>query len=155
MRPFFKLLFVTALAACGAPGSDSVFTRNNPRFGSVDSAAPKAVASRQGSPTVATKVYAGYYLKKGDRSQFQPCGTEKLLEITALWETKRMLMERFRWNAIWEGAKLYAVFQGAIVDDTTRADSSRTGPAKRFYLVGIDSVRTWQRSDCNGMRIPN
>ena len=104
---------------------------------------------------MATRVYAGYYLKQGDRSQFQPCGTTKLLEITAPWETKRMLMERFRWNAIWEGAKLYAVFQGAIVDDTTRADSSTARPTKRFHLVGIDSVRTWQKSDCNGMRIPS
>jgi hypothetical protein len=101
-----------------------------------------------------TRVYAGYYHKSGDESQFQPCGTTKLLEITASWETKRMLMERFRWNAIWEGAKLFAVFQGAIVDDTTRADSSNARPTKRFHLVGIDSVRTWQKTDCNGMRIP-
>jgi hypothetical protein len=154
VRSLSTLLLITALAACGAPGSDSVFTRNNPRFGRVDSASPKVVAQQQ-VPTIVTRVYAGYYHKSGDVSQFQPCGTTRLLEITASWETKRMLMERFRWNAIWEGAKLYAVFQGAIVDDSTRADSSKAGPAKQFYLVGIDSVRTWQRSDCNGMRIPS
>jgi hypothetical protein len=70
-----------------------------------------------------------------------------------------MLKERFRWNAIWEGARLFAVFQGAIVTDSAQADSSKADsskavPVKRFWLVAVDSMRTWRNEDCNGMKIP-
>lgn len=102
-----------------------------------------------------TRAYAGYYRKLGDDSQFQPCGTTQLLEITGTPLAQLLLKERFRWNAIWEGAKLFAVFQGAIVTDTVRSDSSKTHPRRRFYLVDVDSMRTWRNGDCNGMRIPS
>lgn len=152
-----KSLLILGLAACGAPGSDSVFTRNNPRTASVDSAS-STVRPRQ-VPRIATRVYAGYYRKSGDDSQFQPCGTRTLLEITGPPMAQLMLKERFRWNAIWEGAKLFAVFEGAIVTDSaqadsSKADSSKAGPAKRFWLVAVDSMRTWRNEDCNGMKIP-
>ena len=153
MRPLFKLLLVTALPACGTPGSDSVFTRNNPKFAPVDTPKTEVVA-RPVRPAIATRAYAGYYRKSGDDSQFQPCGTTQLLEITGPPMARLILRDTFRWNAIWEGARLFAVLQGAIIDDTTRADSSKTGATKRFYLVDVDSMRTWRKGDCNGMRLP-
>lgn len=155
MRHFSRLFLLTALitlAACGAPGSDSVFTRNNPRTAAVDS--PSAKVAPRPAPRIETKVYAGYYRKLGDDSQFLPCGTKTLLEITGTPLSMILLKERFRWNAIWEGAKLYAVFRGTIVTDTVKSDSSNAGPRTRFLLVDIDSMRTWTNGDCNGMRIP-
>ena len=71
----------------------------------------------------------------------------------------RMRRETSELIAIWEGAKLYAVFQGALVTDTVKvdsasADSAKAGPRTRFHLVEVKSMRTWERGDCNGMRIP-
>lgn len=100
------------------------------------------------------KVYAGYYRKLGEDSQFLPCGTTNLLEITGTPLAMILLKERFRWNAIWEGARLFVVFRGTIVTDTTRSDSATAGPRTRFLLIEIDSMRTWKNGDCNGMRIP-
>jgi hypothetical protein len=104
-------------------------------------------------PSIATRVYAGYYRKLGDNQQFQPCGTTQLLEITGPPMARLILRDRFRWNAIWEGAKLFAVFRGAIVTDTVKSDSSRVRTRSRFWLVDVDSMRTWEKGDCNGMRI--
>ena len=141
-----------SLAACGAAGSDSVFTRSKPKKAEVDSTPTPAF--RIEPPPSVTRPYAGYYRKAGEEQQFQPCGTTQLLDITASFEAKLLLRERFRWNAIYEGAKLFAVFEGAIVIDTIESDSSKPTPRKRFYLTDIDSMRSWRRSDCNGMRIP-
>ena len=153
MRLLSKLLLINILAACGAPGSEDVFTRKNPAKD--PAAAPKAVAKP--APRLETKVYSGYFRKAGDEWQFQPCGTSKLMDITAEPLARLILRDHFRWNAIWEGAKLYAVFQGATVTDTvkvdsTSADSSKAGPRTRFHLVEVQSMRTWERGDCNGMR---
>ena len=155
MRQISRLLLLSVVTACGAVGSDDVFTRKNPSTPAADT--PKVVAKP--APRLATKVYSGYFRKAGDEWQFQPCGTSALLDITAQPLARLILRDRFRWNAIWEGARLYAVFQGAIVTDTvkadsTNADSTKAGPRTQFYLLDVDSMRTWQRGDCHGMRIP-
>jgi hypothetical protein len=155
VRHLPKLLLLGVLGACGAPGSDSVFTRGNPNFPSVDTPKAKVVPAPAPVPRLVTKAYAGYYRKAGDDSQFQPCGTSQLLEIVAFPMARMLLRDRVRWTSIWDGAKLYAVFRGAIVDAPPGNDSSKAGPTKRFYLEEIDSMRNWQRGDCNGMRIPN
>lgn len=74
--------------------------------------------------------------------------------------TSGILKERFRWYAVWEGAKMYAVFQGAIVTDTPlikpiTVDSTKGPPRTRFYIAEVDSLRVWRNSDCNGMRVPS
>jgi hypothetical protein len=148
------LLLVGLVTACGAPGSEDVFTRKNPTKAPADT--PKVVAKP--APRLVTKVYTGYFRKSGDQWQFQPCGTSTLMDITAEPLARLILRDHFRWNAIWEGAKLYAVFQGATVTDTVKADSasadsSKAGPRTRFHLVEVKSMRTWERGDCNGMRI--
>src|SRR5687767_10511650 len=33
-------------------------------------------------------------------------------------------------------------------------DSVRSKPRTRFFLVGVDSFRTWRVRDCNGMKLP-
>lgn len=152
LRRIANLLVLSALAGCGAPGSDSVFTRNKPEATAADSPSAKSVPPP--TPRIETKLYAGYYRKLGDDSQFLPCGTTRLLEITGTPLAMLLLKERFRWNAIWEGAKLFAVFRGAIVTDTVRSDSANAGPRTRFFLVDVDSMRTWRNGDCNGMRTP-
>ena len=151
MRLLRKLLLISALAACGAPGSDDVFTGKKAEAPSPE--AKKVAASP--APRTQTKVYKGYFRKAGEDWQFQPCGTSQLLDITALPLARLILRDHFRWNAIWEGAKLYAVFQGAIITDTVKVDSAKTGPRTRFQLAEVDSMRTWERGDCNGMRVPD
>ena len=153
VRPAYKLLLLLSLAACGAPGSDSVFTQGNPKS---PSANPAPVRAPPPEP-IETRAYAGYYRKSGKDSRFLPCGTTQLLEITGPPVAQILLRERHRWNAMWEGAKLFAVFRGTIVTDTVTAapgDSVKPGPRKRFYLVEVDSMRNWEKEDCNGMRIP-
>ena len=160
MRPLAKLFLLNALAAlsaCGAPGSDDVFTRRKPKAAALDSDTVKIVP--QFFPTIATRAYAGYYRRVGDDQQFQPCGTTRPLEITAPPVARLILKDAFRWNAVWQGAPLYAVFEGAIVTDTVRADStttdsSKVGPRTRFYMVDVKSMRNWRDGDCGGMRIP-
>lgn len=144
------------LAACGAPGSEDVFTRKPTAKAPAD--APKVVAKP--APRLETRVDSGYFRKAGEQWQFQPCGTSKLMDITAEPLARLILRDHFRWNAIWEGAKLYAVFRGATVTDTVKADSasadsSKAGPRTRFHLVEVKSMRTWERGDCHGMRIPS
>ena len=145
-------LFCLILAACGSPGSESVFTRNNPKTASLDSvgARPRTEPQR-----MVTRQYSGYYSKLGDDSQFQPCGTTVPLDVTGAPIARGILKERFRWNAVWEGAKMYAVFEGAIVTDTAAtAGDSVKGPRTRFFLIDVDSLRTWRNGDCNGMKLP-
>jgi hypothetical protein len=158
VRLIAKSLLAIVLAGCGGPGSDSVFTKNNPKIAPVDSSKPVAVKVVQ-PPRPVTKRFTGYYRKVGDESQFQPCGTSAPIDIYGPAIARGILKERFRWYAVWEGAKMYAVFQGAIVTDTPMikgitGDSTRGAPRNRFYLVDIDSLRVWRNTDCNGMRLP-
>ena len=156
MRPLSNFLLISILAACGAPGSEDVFTRKDPT--TKDSPDTPQVVAKP-APRPVSKTYAGYFRKAGDEWQFQPCGTTRLMDITAEPLARLILRDHFRWNAIWEGAKLYAVFQGAPVTDTVKADSTsansaKAGPRTRFHLVEVKSMRTWERGDCDGMRIP-
>lgn len=105
------------------------------------------------------KRYSGYYRRLGGVSQFRPCGTGALLDIIGTPEGRFRLEESFRWNAVWQGRKMFGIFQGAIVTDTPRttgatADTAPPLPRTRFFITGLDSLRTWQASDCGGMRIP-
>ena len=103
--------------------------------------------------------YTGYY-KRDSGSVFQPCGTPVPLEVTGSWQGRSSLQDRFRWNSVWMGRPMFGVFVGAIVVDTppvkvrgVSADSVPKVPRTRFYITAVESLRTWQSRDCNGMRI--
>lgn len=152
MRLLLTALLLNTLAGCGAPGSDTVFTEGNPKLKTADTTAAKAPPMR-----LATRTYGGLYHRLGDDNQFQPCGTRVLLDIVGTPQARALLKERFRWSAVWQGAKMYGVFQGAIVTDTP--DTRRAGnegvrpePRTRFFIVGVDSLRPWRADDCGGMR---
>ena len=152
-----KLFLLIALAACGAPGSDAVFTKGNPRIAAPDSA--RAVAARPPAPGMRPRRFSGYYFRQDEESQFRPCGTEALLDVIGTAAARTMLKDSFRWNSVWQGRKMFGVFQGAIVTDTPRtgggkADTAPPVPRTRFFITGLESLRTWQSSDCGGMRIP-
>ena len=152
-----NLLLVIALAACGAPGSDAVFGGNTQKKATTDSAKPAPV--RTPGPQLVTKRYEGYYRRYGNESVFMRCGTTVPLPVTGTPIALGILKERVRWHAPWEGARLYGVFQGALVTDTpmvagASGDSVRSKPRTRFFLVGVDSFRTWRVRDCNGMKLP-
>lgn len=105
---------------------------------------------------LATKAHGGFYRRLGDDNQFQPCGTRVPLDIIGAPQARAALKERFRWSATWEGAKMYGVFQGAIVTDTpgtdgVAGDTVKPGPRTRFFIVGVDSLRPWRDQDCGGM----
>lgn len=153
VRLFRKVFLLTTLAACGAPGTEDVFTTGNPKIPAADSA-PKAPVVR-----LATRAYAGLYRRGGDENHFQPCGTRVPLDLTGTAQARRELRDRVRWSSVWEGAKLYGIFQGAIVTDTPKtrdggSDSARAVPRTRFFIVGVDSLRPWHAQDCGGMRVP-
>lgn len=153
MRPIYKLLLLNVLAACGAPGSDDVFTKGAGTAKATDSGSARP-ATRP--PRNVTKVYGGYFRRVGSDFQFQPCNTKEPLVIFTSPQGRSALRERSRWNDVWEGAKRYGVFQGAIVTDTPKVvpgDSARPGPRTRFYLTAVDSLRTWRSTDCGGMRV--
>jgi hypothetical protein len=149
------LTALTALNACGAPGADDVFTKGNPRIAAPDSARP-ALAQ---PPRIQPKRISGYYRRLGEESQFRPCGTNALLDIIGTPDGRFRLQEAFRWNSVWQGRKMFGIFQGAIVTDTPRTtgakgDTAAPVPRTRFFIMGVDSLRTWQAGDCGGMRIP-
>lgn len=88
-----------------------------------------------------------------------PCGTSTLLDVTGTVVARGILKERFRWFASNEGDRMYAVFRGALVTDTPTVrgadgDSAKGAPRTRFFVVDVDSFRTWRISDCNGMKVP-
>jgi hypothetical protein len=84
--------------------------------------------------------------------------------MTGRPEALGRLRERFRWNAVWLERPMYAVFQGRIVHDTLpppagrRTDAavsdSATTPrvVRRFFIVRVDTLRSWQPRDCDGAR---
>jgi hypothetical protein len=150
------------LVACGGPGSDSVFTDKDAKAASDESAARKAAQARlaMAAPPKDVRTFQGYYRKFEEQSGFQPCGTSALLDVTGSAEGQRNLRERFRWSALYEGAKMFVVFRGAIVIDTpmvagANGDSTRGAIRRRFYLVDVDSLRSWRIRDCNGMKVSN
>lgn len=144
------------LAACGAPGSDSVFSQTGSK--SAPAGSVTVTPSRPAMPRYETRPHGGYYRRVGDDPQFQPCGTREPLALFGPPSAMLALKERFRWNAVWEGTKMFAVLQGAIVTDTPKtaaAESAASGrPRTRFFMISIDSLRVWRAGDCGGMRIP-
>ena len=157
MRIRANLLLVIILAACGAPGSDDVFAGNAQKKATTYSARPAPV--RPAAPPVVTKRFEGYYRRYGAESVFMPCGSRVPLEVTGTLIAQGILKERIRWNSAWEGARMFVVFQGALVTDTpkvagTDGDSVRSKPRTRFFLVNVDSLRTWRVRDCGGMKLP-
>ena len=156
VRVLLKLLLLNVLAACGAPGSDAMFTGDSTK--AADALAARPPAQRQ-QPRIATKAHGGFFRRVGDDYQFQPCGTKVPLNLSVAPQAGRQLRDRVRFTAVWEGVKMFGVLQGAIVTDTpstkgAESDSVTPGPRTRFYLVGVDSLRTWRPSDCGGMQLP-
>jgi hypothetical protein len=152
-----NLLLVIILAACGAPGSDDVFAGNAQKKATTDSAKLNPV--RPPAPQLVTKRYEGYYRRYGAESVFMPCGSRVSFEVTGTLVARGILKERVRWNSAWEGSRMFVVFQGALVTDTpkvagTDGDSVRAKPRTRFFLVNVDSLRTWRVRDCGGMKLP-
>lgn len=155
MYPFRStaILLLLVSMACGAPGTDAVFTKTLPGRGSASPAVD--TAARPAAPRLEIKTYAGLYRREGTDSRFRPCGTSSLLPVTGTGEGRYLLAERFRWNSMWQGQALFAVLRGAIVTDTVRgegADSMKTTLVRQFFVVGVDSMRIWE-GDCNGMRV--
>ena len=153
MRLIYKLLLLSTLVACGAPGSDEVFTKGAKKATVSDSATGQK--GRNQALRMATRTYGGYFRRVGADFQFQPCDTKVPLAVYTSPQGRLALRERSRWNAVWEGNKNFGVFQGAIVTDTPKVvgDSVKPGPRTRFFLTAVDSLRTWQSTDCGGMRI--
>lgn len=145
-----NLLLLCVLAGCGAPGSDAVFTKATAK-------APPPVAPKQPERKMpAFKRHAGLYRRVGEESRFQPCGTRVPLDVTGTGEGRAVLAERFRFSAVWQGLPMYGVFNGAVVTDTPRVKGvpdSLAKPVTRFFIIGVDSLRTWQDGDCGGMRV--
>jgi hypothetical protein len=147
---------LTVFCACGTPDSDAVFTGGAAKAAQPDSA--QAVAVQPSAPRIQTRSYGGYYQRVGDDPMFQPCGTTRPLAIYGAAPARQALKERFRWNITWEGTKMFGQFQGAIVTDTARVSDStgvsKRTPRTRFFIVDVESLRTWKPTDCGGMRIP-
>ena len=157
-RAFSNVLLLTALCACGAPGSDSVFTQGNPKLANPDSIGRSAGPAAVQAPP---KTYKGLYRRTGEESRFQPCGTTVPLPVDGTSAARYVLHERFRWNAVWQGQNMYGVFTAWILHDTVRAgrggagDSASVGtPRTRIYLVDVDTLRPWNDGDCAGMKVP-
>lgn len=153
MRFVRKLLLINILAACGAPGSDSVFTSGKAKS---DTPAPATPAPRP-APRVAPKTVTGYFRVVGMQPQFQPCGTARPIDIYGSPSFMARLKERIRFSGVWEGRKYFAQLLGTVVTDTVPSDSSsdsvRAGPRTRFNFVEVDSLRPWRNSDCGGMSV--
>jgi hypothetical protein len=152
----YKLLLMAALGGCGAPGSESVFTKGNPKAGAAPGSPTQAVQPpRPPAQPIKTKQYIGLYRRLNEQSRFQPCHTERALDIFGPFDARQRLQERMRYGSDLPGLKMYAVFEGAVVTDTVRpqAPDSATTVRTRFYLARVDSLRTWERSDCGGWRV--
>lgn len=148
-----KLLLCLALTGCGAPGADAVFSRATPKAAGTDSARP-AVRAQPPKPRFTPKPVRGQYLRKGEESTFRPCGRREALDVTGSAEGRYLLAERYRWNAVWQGRATFAVLVGGIVTDTVKTanrggDTTRS-VVTRFFVTGVDSLRTWQQGDCGG-----
>ena len=156
MRLIYTLLLINALTACGAPGSDEVFTKGVGKAKALDTSAFRP--ARPPAPRIVTRTYGGYFRRVGSDFEFQPCDTKVPLVIFTSPQGRFALRERTRFNNVWEGAKRFGVFQGAIVTDTpatkgVQGDSAKPRPRTRFYLTAVDSLRTWRSTDCGGMRV--
>jgi hypothetical protein len=154
VKAIAKLLILLALPACGAPGSEQVFTKLGEK-------APAPVQARgrgPSAPPIPFKRFEGFYNRLGEISQFQPCGAEDALDVNGTAEARAVLRERFRWNSPWQGLKMFAVFTGSIVTDTPRvkgrAAADTAPPVTRtfFFITAVESLRTVQDADCRRKR---
>lgn len=156
MHTIPKCLLLLGLAGCGAPGADSIFTKGKANV-TADSSRTIVEAPPQ---RWITRSYRGFLQPSGDDPKFRPCGTPTLLDVDGVSSARNVLKERYRWNTSWAGSnKMFAQFQGDILTDTQRVRDPVTGveqlvPRTRFYVVDVESLRTWMSSDCNGMRVP-
>ena len=149
------MLLLLSLGACGAPGTDEVFTKGNPKVDQTTTVPGQAGVPRPPEQPIQTKRYAGLYRRVGEESRFQACRTEQALDIFGPFDARQRLQERFRYGSTIPGQKMYAVFEGAVVTDTVRPQPPDTVVTvrTRFYLARVDSVRTWERTDCGGWRV--
>lgn len=152
MRVLLKLLLLSPLAACGAPGSDAVF---DVRKGKTPAADTVKASVTPPPPRLVTRQYSGYYRRMTDTLQFQPCGMKVVLDVVVSPQGMAALelRERYRFSAPWPGAKMFSVVRGAIVTDSVSGgdDSVRATPRTRFLIAGVDSMRARRPSDCDGM----
>ena len=148
------LLFLL-VAACGEPGSDTVFVQ------ALNSDGRAAAGNRAATPRpgrrIESRPWRGLYRREGEKSQFQPCGTPEPLDVIGTAEGRALLAERFRFNAYWQGLPMFGVLRGNIVMDTlvragrSVSDTARVEIVTRFFVTGVDSLRTWD-NECPGMR---
>lgn len=151
-RPAGTAVILLAVLACGAPGSDTVFTRALGGRGVAGSTSAQPVDSgRSGRPSIEVATWRGMYRRDGEESRFQPCGTARALDVTGTAEGRALLAERFRWNTPWQGLPMYGVLRGGMVSDTLEADPGSAGGVPRtrtrFFVTGVDTLRTWEM-DC-------
>jgi hypothetical protein len=150
------LLLLAVLGACGAPGTDSVFTKSNPKATPTTASTGQAVAPpRPPAQPIKTRQFVGLYRRLNDQSRFQACRTDRPLDVFGPFEARQRLHERMRYGSNLPGLKMYAVFEGAVVTDTVQPKPPDTVAVvrTRFYLARVDSLRTWERSDCGGWRV--
>jgi len=155
VRAISKLLLLSALAACGAPGSDAVFLPKAKTPAANPSATQAAVPA---PPRLVSKQYRGWYRRISDTTQFQPCAANAPLDVSGTPAGLALLRQNYRFTAPWPRAKLYSVLQGAIVTDTPAVkgapgDSAKPVARTRFMITGVDSMRAWHPGDC-GRRTP-
>jgi hypothetical protein len=149
-------IVLSALVACGDPGSDAVFTSALPGGTQPTAAAQRdsAGAVRRPQRTLDIRVWRGQYRRTNDGGLFQPCGGGVVYEIAGPGDVRARLRDYFRFNARWPGVPLYAVLRGAIRTDTIkgteRAAPGTSAIVTRFWTVNVDTIETWD----NQCRVP-
>ena len=152
-------MVITLLAACGDPRSGEVFTQGASARGAAPgksaSAKSSPVPGRGGQRTIEVRTVRGMYRRAGEVAQFRPCGAPRALDVTGTPEARYLLAERFRWSAVWQNRPMFAVFGGAIVQDTLKRSSTGASDSvvRRYFLARVDSLRTWDPKDCGGMKV--
>ena len=144
------------LGACGPPSSDAGFSQGKTK------AADSAGALKKAAPPVAQarpSIHRGLYRRLGDDSRYRPCAAPAALEVTGTPLGRAQLAEQFRWNSVWQGRNMFGVFAGMVVTDTAiqkvaAADTAPRTIRPRFFITAVESLRTWEPGDCNGMRVP-
>lgn len=98
------------------------------------------------------------YRRLGDAPRFQPCGQKESFAIFGNPDGLSQLRDANRWNSVWQGTAMFGIFAGIIVTDTLKpkgpnADSTAVTVRTRFFVTGVDTLRTWKNGDCGGMRV--
>ena len=155
-RALLPLCILAMLGACGPPSSDAGFSKGKTK--SADSA---GALKKAATPVARARpsIHRGLYQRLGDDSRFRPCAAPAALEVTGTPLGRAQLAEQFRWNSIWQGRNMFGVFEGMVVTDTVipkvaAADSTTPTIRTRFFITAVESLRTWEPGDCNGMRVP-